>query len=493
MTPHPLPDRPNLEQLKKQAKSLLRAAQDARRRGAPATVPRCRRSPRARPTQIASADLALHDAQSVIAREHGFASWNALREEVEARTLSFDAAVDEFVRCATGGASGRAERLLALHPGIASATLHTALVLGDAAAVEARLARQPDARDRTGGPQDWEPLLYVCHTCMHRTAPARVDGLVAIARALLRARRESERRVSLELASRAAAHGAVGRGLRRPASAARRGAARGRRESDRRRHDAHRRRRRQSRRARAAAPLRPRRERHPRRRAAARLHDAVGDNPAGPLWLLEHGADPNLAWGDDGRSAAARRGAPMGRGRWSSGSSQHGADPSRRRADGATPHTLAELHGNHDIAVVAARARRDRRALAARTVHRRVRARPIAPPRDAMLAAHPGLRAELRPEHHLMLQRHAESGNIAALETMLACGFDPNVRDKDRVTALHRAAMGGSGRGRARAAGARRRHQRARRHVRGDAARLGRRGAHACASRRRSRRPSRGR
>ena len=42
-----------------------------------------------------------------------------------------------------------------------------------------------------------------------------------------------------------------------------------------------------------------------------------------------------------------------------------------------------------------------------------------------------------------MLQRHAESGNIAALETMLACGFDPNVRDKDHVTALHRAAMAG--------------------------------------------------
>ena len=29
---------------------------------------------------------------------------------------------------------------------------------------------------------------------------------------------------------------------------------------------------------------------------------------------------------------------------------EHGADVSRRRADGATPHTLAELYGNHDIA-----------------------------------------------------------------------------------------------------------------------------------------------
>src|SRR5262249_12557834 len=87
MTPHPLPDLTNLEQLKKQAKSLLRAAQardaDALQRFA--ALPAFSSSA---VDAIASA-VALHDAQSVIAREHGFASWNALREDVEARTLSF--------------------------------------------------------------------------------------------------------------------------------------------------------------------------------------------------------------------------------------------------------------------------------------------------------------------------------------------------------------------------------------------------------------------
>src|SRR5262245_41951607 len=105
MAPRELPDRPNLEQLKNQAKSLLSGAKardrDALRRFA--VLPSLEgRSLDA----IAASDLALHDAQSVVAREHGFASWNALREEVESRTLSFDAAVDEFVRCATGGATG---------------------------------------------------------------------------------------------------------------------------------------------------------------------------------------------------------------------------------------------------------------------------------------------------------------------------------------------------------------------------------------------------
>ena len=42
-----------------------------------------------------------------------------------------------------------------------------------------------------------------------------------------------------------------------------------------------------------------------------------------------------------------------------------------------------------------------------------------------------------------MLNRPAESGNAAVLETMLGCGFDPDARDKDNVTPLHRAAMGG--------------------------------------------------
>ena len=92
------PARPNLEQLKNQAKSLLRAAQaheaDALHRFA--------LLPAFRSREPALTNVALHDAQSVIAREHGFASWNALREEVEARTLSFDAAADQFIRDATG-------------------------------------------------------------------------------------------------------------------------------------------------------------------------------------------------------------------------------------------------------------------------------------------------------------------------------------------------------------------------------------------------------
>ena len=60
-----------------------------------------------------------------------------------------------------------------------------------------------------------------------------------------------------------------------------------------------------------------------------------------------------------------------------------------------------------------------------------------------MLEARPGLRAELRPEHHVMMHRPAEAGQARVLEAMLACGFEAEARDKDGVTPLHRAAMRG--------------------------------------------------
>ena len=111
MTSQQLPERANLEQLKKQAKSLLRAAQAKE----PAALQRFQSLPpfaQLSPAELSATRFALHDAQSVIAREYGFTSWNDMREHIQDRSLSFDAAVDEFVRCATGGASARALRLL---------------------------------------------------------------------------------------------------------------------------------------------------------------------------------------------------------------------------------------------------------------------------------------------------------------------------------------------------------------------------------------------
>ncbi len=435
-----LPERPNLEQLKKQAKTLLHAAQAAQSDALARfqTLPAFAGKSAA---ELMALPPALHDAQSVIAREHGFASWNALREYVEERTLSFTAAVDEFVRCATGGASGRAQRLLALYPAIAQANPHTALVVGDATAVGVWLADHPERATARGGPQDWEPIQYVCHTCAHGRDPARLDGLVAIARRLLQLganpnatyewkwHPELPRTVLwgaicgtchlplAEVLLEAGANPTDGVSLHINAGGG---------NLD------------------ACELL----HRHgvnvngiPGGVPPLRYILGWATKPAGARWLLEHGADANLAWGEAGDAplhvAAQRWDVPM-----AELLVHHGADVSQRRADGRTPHTVAELHGNHGIAEwLLAHGAKDELSPLERFIA--ACARGDRPGADAMLRAHPALRTELRAEHHLMLHVPAERGDAAILETMLACGFDPHAKDKDGVTALHRAAMAG--------------------------------------------------
>lgn len=78
-----LPDRPDLDQYRKQAKDLLRAQQA----GEAAALARFRahhpKLRRARPATVREATLALADAQLVLARELGFASWPRLRSHIE--------------------------------------------------------------------------------------------------------------------------------------------------------------------------------------------------------------------------------------------------------------------------------------------------------------------------------------------------------------------------------------------------------------------------
>jgi hypothetical protein len=79
-----LPAKPNLEHLKSQAKDLL----DAHKRGEREALARIRAAVPAfahkSNEDIARGPFALHDAQSAIAREYGFASWAELRAKVSA-------------------------------------------------------------------------------------------------------------------------------------------------------------------------------------------------------------------------------------------------------------------------------------------------------------------------------------------------------------------------------------------------------------------------
>ena len=439
-----LPERANLAHLKKQAKSLLRAAHakdpDALRRFQ--VLPKLARIAS---TDAGSMDLALHDAQFVIAREHGFKSWKELREHVEEQSLSFAAALDEFIRCATGNAPARAFRLLARYPAIGHASLQSELVLGDAAAAGKRLREHPELATRAGGIQNWEPLLYVCHTCLHRDAPRRADGLVAIVRELLGrgANPNAEYhwnwhpelpRTALWGALCAVNHFPLAEvlleGGANPTDGVSMHITAGSGNV-------------------AALEL--------LHRFGVNVNGIPGGVPplpycltwagntpkrtAGLRWLVEHGADVNLSWGEQRDTslhiAAQRWDVPM-----VELLVRHGADIHQRRADGRTAHTLAMLHGNEPVANwLLAHGAKDETTLLEKFVSACTRG--DAKRASEMLKAQPNLRNELRLEHHLMMHGPAERGDAAVLETMLTSGFDPNAKDKDGVTALHRAAMAG--------------------------------------------------
>ena len=78
-----LPPRPNLEQLRKQAKSLLKAHKS----GEAATIPRLRlgisRLAEASDPEILGAKFSLLDARLVIAREQGYRSWQELEAAIQ--------------------------------------------------------------------------------------------------------------------------------------------------------------------------------------------------------------------------------------------------------------------------------------------------------------------------------------------------------------------------------------------------------------------------
>lgn len=171
-----LPERPDLDQLRRQAKEL----RDAARRGDAAAVERFGRH---HPAALQGA-ASLAAAQLVIARELGFASWPRLKAAID---TAADAGrrVQAFVSAVIEGRLRRARDIFGADPGIARRGLLAATVLGDAEVVREMLAADPAAAVAIDEERGWPPLLFACYSRWPQVDPGREPGMAEVVRLLL--------------------------------------------------------------------------------------------------------------------------------------------------------------------------------------------------------------------------------------------------------------------------------------------------------------------
>ncbi len=174
MSTHNLPDRPHLDHLKQQAKSLLKEAKAG--------------------DQIACQRIAAHHArrmseytltaaQHAIAREYGFESWPKLKFHVELTSINLKQKADLFLEVAwLWGDRARAQAIVNDDPAVTRTSVFAAAAFGDAEAVADFLKKDPASAVENGGSKDWPPLLYAAWSCFW---PTRSDGLLNVIRLLL--------------------------------------------------------------------------------------------------------------------------------------------------------------------------------------------------------------------------------------------------------------------------------------------------------------------
>ncbi len=197
-----LPANPDLEHLRRDARQLQRAVRSLQPRALGHVA---RHHPAGAPGDPAT--FALSDAQLVVARALGFASWPRLRAYLAAAadlsrdpaaldtaaldaaaldtaaldTAALDPVADEVEDAESACAAAalacltytdrdgperwtRAAELLAADPDLARRDVFVAAVAGDAEALRSHVAADPGAATREGGPFRWPPLLYLVYS-----------------------------------------------------------------------------------------------------------------------------------------------------------------------------------------------------------------------------------------------------------------------------------------------------------------------------------------
>ena len=193
----------DLEQARRRAKERLRAARSGE------LVLREDREPR------------LADAQRAVANELGFPSWPALVAHAETAGGTREERRARLVAHALAGRADRAEALLAADPALARAGLDVALVLGDAEAVAAALARDAGLVSRELPVPGRRPLSCACHSAFLAPGQARAPGVRRVVELLLEAGADPNETFDNEYGAMPSPAPRPTRGSRRPTRAPR--------------------------------------------------------------------------------------------------------------------------------------------------------------------------------------------------------------------------------------------------------------------------------
>src|SRR5262245_31667645 len=352
---------------------------------------------------------------------------------------------DEFISASVWhGSLDRAREILTSHPEVASCDIHTAALLGDHEAVGRFLAEDPANATAKGGPRNWDALTHLCFSRFLRLEPARTEGFVKAATALLDAganpntgffedehQPKPEWECALYGAAGVAHHPELTRLLLERGADPNDGEV-----------------------AYHAPETLDNRTLHILVESGRLTQDTIGlmlarkfnwhDDDA-VLWLLEHGAEPNWPlWGGRPLHWALRQGTPIHYFEWLL---DHGANPLLGDASGTVPAAHAARQGRADVLEllekrgISVALDADDAFLAACARGNETEARKIA-------AADRLIVGRLQSGHPGLLADFAGAGNTAAVQLMLDLGFDPGMARVEPTwaageTALHVAAAHG--------------------------------------------------
>jgi hypothetical protein len=442
-----IPPRPDIGQLKKQSKDLLAFY----RRADPAAMQRFREFlPAARGKEdhdLLAMSLRLHDAQSCVAREHGFPSWTDLQLFVHARRALADdpdLAVRRWLSMVYAGdvAGGNnasrpavAERLLIENPALPGDDPYLGCAVGDEAGLRRATSVDPAWIHREGGPLRLPPLVAVTHSALASRLGFR-ERLRACATFLLAAGASPNQSIgnrwppaSLEAPSAterlSALYGAAGKAFDPELTRLLLDAGADPNDGESLYHSLE-----------APACTKLLLEAGARIAGSNAMYRVLDLDDTGVLQLLlDHGGDPNepplgppasdwgspLLWAIRRRRSIAHIQALLAA----------GAKADARTPDGVAARVLALRFGQADVAELLERAGAGREPLAVDEAFVAACARGDAASARAIQQAHPGVIDALDDARLRLLPELAAQGCAAAVKAMVTCGWPLEVRGGD--------------------------------------------------------------